>query len=414
VSNGTTAAPPVPPEVLKRYRSHLAARLRDPKRTKGPALPDEFEEDCRGLVQQFRAFFPVFLKRIGAPPDRAEIPISFPKLDIFDARGAQLEQMDAIFVSSRVLDVIELFARTMSLCGRLNGLALPILIGAEDPPPVFVAFAWLPLMDIGVPGLSLTDLSGIPKEKLREKVFEHFGGLPEESLRASARWKLTHYLAQAMLLAMERLVRGDGRDGQAFYDVAKELPPSTEAASLDAEYLANLVLTFILLHEHGHLAHRHNSLEPMEEDPQLKKLVDGIMLHSAEHGGDAVDLRGSTLQLEQDADCFPFEVTSEEYQPALLEAATLWFTALGSADRGGIDWLARSGESAGRAYPQYAMRVWFLNGRFSTGARQGEIAQAITQTAQVIEKQPSMAAMETPTWLPVFRELWAIAQDEAG
>jgi hypothetical protein len=413
VSGQPPSAASVPPELLKQYRLHLAARLRDPKRAKGAALPDLFEEDRRPLVQQFRAFLPLFLARIGAPPERAQGPVSFPKFDIFDARGTEGKQMDAIFVSSRVLDIVELFARTMSLCARLNGLALPILIGAEDPPPPFVALAWLPLMDIGVPGLSLSDLGGVRNSQLREKVFEHFGALPEESRRASGRWKLTHYLAQAMLLAMERLLRADGCEGEGFLDVPKLLPQPTTDMTLDAQYLANLVLAFIVLHEHAHLLHQHNSFEPLQEDPQMKKIVDGMMRHAQEHGDGGVDLRGSTQQFEQDADCFPFEATPEEYQPPLLEAATLWFTALGSADRGGLDWLARSSESKGRAYPQYAMRVWFLNGRFSKGARQGEVAQAITRTAEAVERQPSMAMMGTGAWLPVFRELWAIAQDEA-
>ncbi len=160
--------------------------------------------------------------------------------------------------------------------------------------------------------------------------------------------------------------------------------------SMDARYLATVVLTFVVLHEHAHIAHRHNSLEPMAEDPQIKQIVEGVMRFAKDHPDTvAVDLTESTQRFEQDADCFAIEAVPETYRSAMLEAATLWFTTLASADRGGTDWLEKSAEGKGRAYPQYAMRVWFLNGRYSTGMRQGKIAQEITRTAQAIEASPS-------------------------
>ena len=102
------------------------------------------------------------------------------------------------------------------------------------------------------------------------------------------------------------------------------------------------------------------------------------------------------------------------YRGAMLEVATLWFTALASADRGGTDWLEKSAEGKGRAYPQYAMRVWFLNGRYSTGARQGKIAQSTTQTAEAIEASPSGADLSLEKLAPVFRALWEIGRAESG
>src|SRR5262249_20297496 len=149
------------------------------------------------------------------------------------------------------------------------------------------------------------------------------------------------------------------------------------------------------------------------EDPQIKQLVEGAMAFAKEHPDqvvEAVDLTASTQRFEQDADCFPFEVTPEEYRPALLEAATLWLGAVASADRGGMDWLEKAGQSKGRAYPQYAMRVWFLNGRFSTGERQGEIARTITRAVQAIEARPSEAEFPAQALQSGVAALWKIAR----
>jgi hypothetical protein len=410
------ASPVVPPELLKHYRAHLAARPRG-----GVSVPDEIKEHHGRLAQDFRAFFPVFLERIGAPPDRARIPVSFPALALFDARAAEVGEQRGIFVSSRALEVIGLFARTMSLCARLNGLATPVLAGHQDPPPPHVLLAWLALRNDGLPGFSLQELLQLPpawnvKRQLEQTIFTTVQGFTEEVNHAWSRHRLAAYLAQAALVAMERLLRGDGWEAGDLLEIPEELPPCEEAASLDARYLATVVLTFLVLHEHGHLAHRHNSLEPMVEDPQIKQIVEGMMRYAKDHPGEVsnpVDLRGSVLQLEQDADCFPIEVTHEDYRDAMLEAATLWFTALASADRSGMDWLEKSVESKGRAYPQYAMRVWFLNGRFSTGARQGEIAQAITRTAESIEARPSGADIPGEKFVPLFGALWKIAREEA-
>ena len=405
----------VPPDVMRRYRSHLSAQLRNAKHA---PLPDRLEDDQRELVRQFRAFFPMFLKRIGAPDRVAQIPVSFPKLDFFDARATEADNKRAIFVSSRALDLIELFARTMSLCARLNGLAIPILCQAQQPPPKFLVLAWMPLLTESLPGFSLDSLRKLPagpqaEGPLRKELFGAFQG---DLRQAMGRWRLTHYLAGAMLLAMGRMLRGDGREEQLLFKTASALQPCDAAGSIDSRYLATLVLTFIALHEHAHLAHRHQSLEPMEVDPQIKQMVEGLEAYAREHPDrvvETVDLTASTQRFEQDADCFPFEVTPEEYHHALLEAATLWLGVLASADRGGMDWLEKAGQSKGRAYPQYAMRVWFLNGRFSTGERQGEIARCITRAVEAIEARPSEAEFPAQALQSSFAALWKIARAEA-
>jgi hypothetical protein len=400
---------------VKRYRSHVAARLRGIA-----SFPADLKEDRREIVQIFRAFFPVFLERIGAPPDRTEIPVTFPTLALFGARVAEVGQQRGIFVTSRVLVIIELFARTMSLCARLNGLASPVLCALEDPPPPHILLAWMPLYNHGLEGFTLRELLPLPlaanaRQQLKRHIFTAAYWRSEEASRAWGRHRLAAYLAQIMLASMERLLRAEVVGGEELLDIAGDLASCDEAMSMDARYLAALVLTFLVLHEHAHIAHRHNSLEPMEEDPQIKQIVEGAMQFAKDNPDTvAVDLTDSTQRFEQDADCFAIEAVPETYRGAMLEAATLWFTALASADRGGTDWLEKSAESKGRAYPQYAMRVWFLNGRYSTGARQGKIAQAITRTAEAIESSPRGVDVSPAKLALLFRALWEIGCAESG
>jgi hypothetical protein len=407
--------PTVSPELLKRYRSHVAARLRG-----SASFPADLTEDGRELVQMFRAFFPAFLERIGAPPDRMDIPVTFPTLALFDARVAEAGQQRGIFVTSQVLDVIELFARTMSLCARLNGLASPVLCALEDPSQPHILLAWMPLYNHGLEGFTLRELLREPlaasvRQQLDRQIFAAVPGFSVDASRAWGRHRLAAYLAQIMLVSMERLLRADVAGGVELLGIAGDLAPCDEAMSMDARYLATVVLTFVVLHEHAHIAHRHNSLEPMEEDPQIKQIVEGAMRFAKDHPDTVtVDLTESTQRFEQDADCFAIEAAPDTYRGAMLEAATLWFTALASADRGGTGWLEKSAEAKGRAYPQYAMRVWFLNGRYSTGARQGKIAQAITRTAEAIESSPSGVDVSLAKLALLFRALWAIGCAESG
>jgi hypothetical protein len=175
-----------------------------------------------------------------------------------------------------------------------------------------------------------------------------------------------------------------------------------------------MALIFIVLHEHAHLAHGHNSTEPMQEDPQINAITEALLRYSKDHPQvEPIDLRDSTQRLEQDADCFPFEVVSEEYREPLLEAASLWLAVLAIANRGGADWLHAAFATKGRAYPQYAMRVWFLNGRYSSGDRQGEVASWVRRAAESVEKQPSTSEMPLAIYLPVIQELWRIGEAEA-
>ena len=119
--------------------------------------------------------------------------------------------------------------------------------------------------------------------------------------------------------------------------------------------------------------------------------------------------------MEQDADCFPLEVTPDDYRDALLEASSLWLAALAAGDRGGHDWLEASSAGQGRVHPQYAMRVWFINGRYSSGSRAGEVALIARRTAEAIEARASVQGRHAPDVVfRVLEALWGIARDEVG
>jgi len=384
------------------------------------AVPAHLEEDDRPLVHRFRTFLPVLLDHCGAPPEVAGNDVHFPSIRFFDARAVERGDERATFVTSRVVDAVELFARTMSMCARLNGLAMGELLAAEDPPPEIVALAWMAFTDDGLPGFAVDQVDGAfatpdPAPLLRADL-QPSSYLPPDAGRAMTRWRLAHYVAQTMLFGLEHLVEGRIQGADAWLECAR--PPQADAPmTIDATYLASLVLAFIAVHEQAHVLHNHNSFEPAAGDPQIDAIVEGALRFAAEDERvtAAQDLRGSTLQLEQDADCFPLEVAPDDCRDALLEASSLWLAALAAADRGGHDWLEASTAGKGRVHPQYAMRVWFINGRYSSGSRAGQVALTARRTAEAIEGHPSVQGRYGPDEvLRVFRALWAIAGEEVG
>jgi Tetratricopeptide repeat len=420
-SRGHAAAPlAVPSEsVARQYRVHLGAHMRTAPGGKTIILPDRLDEDNRPLVREFRAFFPAFLERCGGPPQVGS-SVHFPSVGFFDARAVERGEERATFVTSRVVDAVEMFARTMSMCARLNGLAMDELLAAEDTPPKIVPLAWIALQQYGVPGFALDQVDGVfaaqnPASLLRSDLFSS-SSLPPDAARAISRYRLTHYLAQAMLIGLEHLVEGRIEDAAPWLECARPPEAADVPMTIDATYLANLVLAFIALHEQAHVLHNHNSFELAPGDPQIDAIAKAAMRHAAEDGdATALDLRGLTLQLEQDADCFPFEVAPEDYRDALLEASSLWLAALAAADRGGHDWLKAFVDAQGRAHPRYAMRVWFINGRYSSGSRAGEVARTAHRTAEAIQAQESVQDRHAPDEVfSVFKALWGIACDEVG
>jgi hypothetical protein len=341
-------------QLLTRYRAHLEARPESTLKT-----ADNLRQDDRPLVRAFGAFLPAFLEAAGAPQDRAKIPVVFPVLGLFDARLVQVGDQRGIFITSRMLDAIELFARTLSACARLNGLAVPVLAAVESSPGSPAPLAWIAFQNWGVPGFTLDDLLEEPagantKEEVEREIFMDLPTLSDQANVAMGRHRLAAYLAQVLLAAVQRILQGDFSETDRISAIPTDLPRADDAMSVDSQYLAALVLTFIVLHEQGHDLHGHNSIEPVQVPPELTRLVESTLEYVREHpdeASDAVDLTNSTQRLEQDADCFAIEASRAEHRDAMLEAATLWFAVLSSSNRGGVDWLTRSMQTKGRAYP---------------------------------------------------------------
>ncbi len=408
VERGASTPPSIPDGLTKRYLAHVGARLATPASAATAGVQAVLEEDGRQSVRDFRAFFPAFMKHIGAPPDVAQIPICFPTLEVFDGRVVEARGAKGIFLSSRLLDVIDVFAIGVTLNVRIFDRSLRESKGGAQS---LVMPTWYPLMDVG---LKLSDLAHIPTAGVREDIFTVPAEVAPENRTGYGRRKLTHYVAQAMFFIMERLVSGSPDDVAACIRTMRSGSGGMASAGLDARYLATMALVFVVLHEHAHLAHGHNSTEPMQEDPQVNAITEALLRYAKDHPDvEPIDLRDSTQRLEQDADCFPFEVVPGNDREPLLEAASLWLATLAIANRGGKDWLHAAFATKGRAYPQYAMRVWFLNGKYSEGDRRGEVASWVRRAAESVEKQPSSSEMALAVYLPLIQEVWKIGEAEA-
>jgi hypothetical protein len=302
--------------------------------------------------------------------------------------------LDAIDVLARIVTlntrVFAAIGRELERTGRRSsGLVMPV---------------WWPLLSVT---LGLADFDGVPTARVREVVFN----TPDRGL---GQRRLTHYVAQAMFALLERIVRGSAQDASACIDTALRGRAGGGKVPEPARYLASVVLTFIALHEHCHILHQHNSLDPADPDSPLAQMASRVASHHDPSIAAALNLYGTTMMFEQDADCFAIEATPEPYKEPLLDAASLWLTALACADRGGTGWMPAVFATAGRVHPQYAMRVFMLNGKYSTGDRQGEVAQWVRRAAEDLEQQPTTMEMPLETLLPLARELLAIAEHEAA
>jgi hypothetical protein len=407
VARGASVPLPVPHDVAKRYLAHVGARLAMSALPAAASVPGVLEEDGRQSVRDFRAFFPAFMEHIGAHPDLARIPISFPTLDIFDGRVVETRGATGIFLSSRLLDVIDVFARAVTLNVRIFDR---ILRDSTDGAQSLVMPTWYPLLDVG---LKLEDLTRNPTARVRAEVFRAPAEVAPENRTGYGRRQLTHYVAQAMFFVMERLVSGGPDDAAACIGALRSGGGSTTCPGLDARYLATMALTFIVLHEHAHLAYGHNSNEPLVENPQINVITEGLLRFAKDHPEiEPIDLRQSTQRVEQEADCFPFEVVSEDFREPLLEAASLWLAALAIANRGGRDWLHAAFATKGRGYPQYAMRVWFLNGKYGASDRSSDVNVWVRRAAESVEEQPSTSEMALAIYLPIIQEVWRIGEAE--
>jgi hypothetical protein len=126
-----------------RYRMHMREVLAR-RSVSGAQEAAEIGDDERALVKRFRAFFPALIEKTSLTDKAGRVAVFFPKLQCFDNRCIEIKgHNEAIFVTARTLDVIELFAHTLSMAVRLNGLELAAMLGLEDPPPPHVQLPWM-------------------------------------------------------------------------------------------------------------------------------------------------------------------------------------------------------------------------------------------------------------------------------
>jgi len=400
----------------KRYRLHMRDVLEKKGLQPDAVFGREMREDRRALVTRFRAFFPALLGKTTLTGKAAEVGVFFPAIDCFDSRCLEIAgHGEAVFITSRTLDVIELFANTLSMCARLNGLELRRLIGFQDPPPPYITFLWFSMEAKASEALLLDELisprsGAIGRRALREQFYLKGGSdlVPRDFLRASGHAKLSLGLTWLMMRAVNDLVRG-GRDGERYLGVTS--PPARVRAwlSLDANYLATLILAFIVLHEISHLALSHNRAEGSPVDPLTRALIERLTEFAAKDGGQLNIHAGQAVGHETGADGFALAVIEEkDYRDPMLEAATLWCAALAGSNEDRGDW-ARNVFANPMGYPGYAMRVWYLNGKFSTGERQGAIAQQITRQAEELASALGRDTHSSADRAELFLALWKLA-----
>jgi hypothetical protein len=409
--------------LLNRYRQHM----RDVVERRGlkaeTALEQPFREDERALVKRFRAFFPTLVERTSLTDKAAQVAVFFPVLDCFDNRCVEIKgHTEAIFITSRALDAIELFANTLSLCVQLNGLELRTMLGLEDPPPAHILLAWMTLRARDAPDIYRLDpvvgagSRNLSARGLRDELYanEEPRWLPEAGRRAFAHHRLSLCLSWLMLRALNRLVRGAQLGGEHYLGLSCAAPAEASVLSLDSAYLATLVLSFIVLHEIGHFALGHNKVDGGAVDPVLQQIAEASARFSAENGGQGHNLIGSLTGHETAADAFALEVIDEQYRDPMLEAATLWCAVLAGSNDDCGDWVDNFAANPRGQYPGFAMRVWFLNGKFSSGRRQGRIAQEITRQAEALAAALGQDDEPAGESAEVFRKLWQIASEETG
>jgi hypothetical protein len=408
--------------LLKRYRLHMGDVLQRRGSKSNTSVEIDFKHDNRDLVHRFRKFFPAVLEKTTLTDNAAKVAVYFPVLDCFDNRCIEIKgHNEAIFVTSRTLDAIELFADTLSLCVRLNGLELAVMLGLEDPPPAHLLLAWMTMMARPMPDVFDLDAvlgAGARSERaIREELYESRSAsswLPEANRLGWGHYRLSISITRLMLIAVHALVRGEQPGRDSFVGATRPVRATASGLSMDSQYLATLILTFIVLHEIGHFALGHNNAAGPPVDPTIQKIVDASMAHASETGSEAHNLIGSFVGHETAADAFALDVIDEQYRDPMLEAATLWCAALSGTNDDCGDWLDNFGKDPRGKYPAFSMRVWFMNGRFSQGRRQGKIAHDITRQAEALAKEIRENEQLAGGSVEIFRRLWTIASKETG
>jgi tetratricopeptide (TPR) repeat protein len=395
----------LPGRALARYRTH-ALRL---YRARGLEPPDAAPgEDDRALASTFRRFLPGLVEGSPLAGAVAGVPVIFPRTVVPDARADSVDDQPVVYVSGGTLDVIELFARTVSRCARLNELALPVLRELEPDPPAAVPLAWLTVGADQWVGLRVDELlaEAPTGPDLRERLCGANTAVAPVSNAGLARHRLSHCLTQLVMRAVRRAREG----APAAVDLPDEPPDGP--SPIDPAYLAQLTLGFVVLHEIGHHVLGHNEIG-FRGSPQEVALAEAMMeAFELTEGEEAVDLVGRGSSFELAADAFAVQVVDGEAREPVLEAGSLWCAAsersavvTGDRVRDLVE-LSRQPD----AHPSYSARVYYLNGRFSTGRRQGAIAQQIAASAESAAGELDRAGTEpVAAESDLYREIWAIA-----
>ena len=383
-------------DLLALYRPFALGR-----RPAGVAIPAALQEDERDLTARFRAFFGGLVEHSDLRPEVGEVPVVFPAVAVADARCIERDGRQAVFISSAMLDAIELFAGTVSICARLNQIALPSVTALEEGLPDQVALAWLTLVGDAWPGMTVPALlqRGARADELLDVLVDENDWAADDLRPGLTCYRLSHLLMQLMLRAIRRSARHgwDGAHGYPRDPIAGPLP-------VDRDFLAVLALAFVVLHEIGHLALGHNEIG----SPPADGLREAVSSTSAQE----VLLHGTQSSFELAADVFAVEIVNAGVRDPLLEAATLWCAALErthpvAGER--FDDLARLMESPD-AYPSFALRVWYLNGRLSSGRRKGDIARQITAQAEGVAHELEQDVEDPVREAQAFNALWDLAR----
>jgi Tfp pilus assembly protein PilF len=344
------------------------------------------------------------------------VPIAFPSTALLDARSLEDRGRRAAFVTSGMLDAIELFARTVSCCARLNQQALSDLAEIEERPPEHVALAWMPVRGDRLPGLTISELLEVDRnpDALRALLFSMADFAAGRLQPGIARHHLAHYLTQMMLRVIRRATH-HGWDPAYSHGQRHRVAPSP----IDARFLELITLSFVALHELGHIALGHNGIgyRGTETELALSELF-STRLRDADGVESFVDFVGTQSSFELAADVFAVQVVAESLREPLLEAATLWCAAnerahFISGDRiGDLQHMSRSPQK----HPSPAVRVWYLNGRLSSGRRAGPIARLIAAAAESAgyELQRGQGRADPGRELALFAALWDLIEPAAA
>ncbi|HEY1340506.1 MAG TPA: tetratricopeptide repeat protein, partial [Bryobacteraceae bacterium] len=255
--------------------------------------------------------------------------------------------------------------------------------------------------------------------ELRTLLFDQADFAADRLQPGIARYHLSHYLMQMMMRALRRATDG-GRDealdlGQAPVD----------SWPVDRDFLELLTLSFVVLHEIGHITLGHNRPGYRGADAEVA-MADRLIeqLRNTEGVENIVEFSGTQSSFELEADVFAVHVLVAEFREPMLEAASLWCAAMhrahlvSSGDR--VDDLEQMSQ-APEAHPSHAVRVWYLNGQLASGRRAGPIARRIREAAestglelQLEDAAPVPASVESAVFAGLWELVAAATADSSG